>query len=313
MPVSVPRALAVPVRQETMVAHPVIAQADLTSALRRVQETLASGTPDLAAGTRDNYAHNERLAIRRARAAIRAGNPHLGLTVTRPLVDDLRWLARLLGEVRDLDVAGEHMAANCPADVWAVVSPALAHERAEALALVRSGLGSGRMERLAEKLDEAVALSRTLPVQDLQRAAARRARQLLLRLQFAANEPGNCLGHEQLHELRKLLRNLRYTLELLPEAETGEWFPAIHRELHRLQDWFGQIQDLSVQVDILERLRRLHVSPQDPAHDPLQDYTQRQTRERDRLVRQFPDVIAPLMRAIGNARLAERIQAVAEG
>lgn len=291
-----------------MIATPVIAQADLTSALQRVKDTLASGRQGLLAGTPDDYAHQERLSIRRARAAIRAGSPHLGITVTRPLVDALRWLGRLLGAVRDLDVAAEHMAANCPRDIWEVVSPALAQERAEALALVRSGVGSGRMERLTEKLDEAIALSLSLPPRDLQRAAARRARQLLIRLQFVANEPENSLGHEQLHELRKLLRNLRYTLELLPEADTGDWFPPIHRELHHLQDWFGQIQDLSVQVDILERLRRLHVSPDDPAHEPLITYTRHQTAERDQLVQQFPAVIAPLMTAIEKARLAERIQ-----
>ena len=296
-----------------MIAHPVIEQADLTSALQRVKDALASGTASLLAGAADDYAHQERLAIRRARAAIRAGNPHLGITVTRPLVDALRWLARLLGAVRDLDVASEHMATNAPREVWEVVAPALAHERAEALALVRSGLGSGRMARLGEKLDEAITLSRTLPEADLQRSAARRARQLLLRLQLATNEPENILGHEQLHELRKLIRNLRYTLELLPEAETADWLPAIHQELHRLQDWFGQIQDLSVQVDILERLRRLHMSPEDRVQQPLQIYLLRQMQERDRLVHEFPAVIAPLMKAIEQVRLFVRIQDHVEG
>lgn len=296
-----------------MITTPVIVQADLTSALQRVKDALANGKPGLLSGTATDYAHEERLSIRRARAAIRAGSPHLGLTVTRPLVDALRWLGRLLGAVRDLDVASEHMAANCPRNIWEVVSPALAQERAEALALVRAGLGSGKMERLGEKLDEAITLSRTLTTADLQRAAARRARQLLIRLQFAAGETEATLGHEQLHELRKLLRNLRYTLELLPEAETGDWFPPIHRELHHLQDWFGQIQDLSVQVDILERLRRLHVSPEDPAHDPLMAYTRQQIEERDHLVQQFPAVIAPLMTAIQNARLAKRIQESVSG
>lgn len=295
-----------------MIAHYIIAQADLTSALQRVKDSLAIGRQGLLSGASDNYAHEERLSIRRARAAIRAGSPHLGITVTRPLVDALRWLGRLLGTVRDLDVAAEHMSANCPPEVWEVVSPALAFERAEALALVRAGLGSGRMERLEEKLDDAITLSRTLPTRDLQRAAARRARQLLLRLQFVTAEPENSLGHEQLHELRKLLRNLRYTLELLPEADTEQWFPPIHHELHRLQDWFGQIQDLSVQVDILERLRRLHVSPNDPAHAPLMAYTRHQTAERDKLVQQFPSVIAPLVAVIETARLAARIQAAVE-
>ena len=291
-----------------MIAHPVIEQADLTSALQRVKDALAHGTPSLLAGTPDDYAHLERLAIRRARAAIRAGNPQLGITLTQPLVDALHWLARLLGTVRDLDVAGEHMAASCPPEVWKVVSPALAHERAEALALVRSGLGSGRMTRLDEKLDEAITLSRTLSAQNLQRSAIRRARQLLLRLQLATAEPENTLGHEQLHELRKLVRNLRYTLELLPEIETADWLPPVHQELHRLQDWFGLIQDLTVQVDILERLRRLHMSPSDPVQQPLQAYLARQVQKRDRLVREFPVVIAPLLQGIERTRLADRLQ-----
>lgn len=295
-----------------MISTPVIVQADLTGALQRVKDALASGKQGLVAGLPDDYAHQERLSIRRARAAIRAGSPHLGITITRPLVDAMRWLARLLGAVRDLDVAAEHMEATCPPEVWSLVAPALAHERAEALALVRSGLASGRMERLEEKLDEAIALSRTLPPQDLERAAARRARQLLMRLQFVAAEPENSMGHEQLHELRKLLRNLRYTLELLPEADTEQWFPPIHQELHSLQDWFGQIQDLSVQVDIIERLRRLHVSPQDHAHEQLMAYARQQTSERDNLVRQFPAVIAPLMKAINIARLSARIEASVE-
>jgi len=293
-----------------MTDQAVAAHADLTSALIRVRDALAHGTAGLAAGTPENYAHAERLAIRRARAAIRAGSPHLGLTLTRALVDDMRWLARLLGTVRDLDVAAEHMAATCPPELWRAIAPCLAAERAEALSLVRTGLSSGRMDVLEERLAEAVAHSRSLDTADLERAAARRARQLLVRLQLVTAEPENLLGHEPLHELRKLLRNLRYTLELLPARETAVWFAAIHAELHHLQDWFGQIQDLTVQCDVIARIRRFHVRQGSALREPLEAYAARQAHARDALVVRFPAVIAPLLRAIEEFRLPERLQAL---
>lgn len=285
-------------------------QADLTSALMRVRDALASGTADLAAGHADNYAHEERLAIRRARAAIRAGGPQLDPTTTRALVDDMRWLARLLGHVRDLDMAAEHMAAKCPPALWRAIEPCLAAERAEALSLVRAGLASSRMDILEDRLAEAILQSRTLDQSDLERAAARRARQLVVRLQLAMAEPENLFGHEPLHELRKLLRNLRYTLELLPAPENAVWFAALHAELHRLQDWFGQIQDLAVQCDVLSRIRRFHIRPDSPVRPQLDAYAAEQAGLRDRLVARFPTVIAPLMQAMDSNRLTERLHAI---
>ena len=295
-----------------MTGQAVAPHMDLTGALLRVRDALAGGTATLAAGVSDNYAHEERLAIRRARAALRAGGPQLDPTLTRALVEDMRWLARLLGHVRDLDMAAEHMAARCPPALWEAVGPCVAAERAEALAHVRAGLASGRMDILEDRLADAIQQSRAVDPGDLERAAARRARQLVVRLQLAMAEPENLFGHEPLHELRKLLRNLRYTLELLPARETAVCFAALHAELHRLQDWFGHIQDLAVQCGVLARIRRLYIAPSSPARPLLDAYAAEQADQRDRLGARFPAVIAPLMEAIASCRLMERLHALVD-
>lgn len=66
-------------------------------------ETIVTGDPKARLGE-DDAVHKMRVAVRRTRSALRSYRPVLDPERTAPLGPELRWLAQVLGEVRDLEV-----------------------------------------------------------------------------------------------------------------------------------------------------------------------------------------------------------------
>lgn len=161
-------------------------------------------------GVKEKGVHQLRVATRRLDTWLRLA----GLRVLR---DDLRWLRTVAGAARDLDVLLE-------LDWPEGVRKRLKEERAEARAALHVALTSGRAEGLVTAL-------RCLP--PIPRAvAARRTASLaraLLELPVNAAEP------DQVHHRRRMLRRVRYALELLGEPVAP---------LVALQDALGTVSDL---------------------------------------------------------------------
>jgi CHAD domain-containing protein len=99
--------------------------------------------PGVLSGTSQEAVHQMRVALRRVRA---------GLSVVRPLVEpdgfsqELAWLAKALGEVRDRDVLLEILREDFPDELGLAVAMKL--ERDRALDEARSALKSERYRNL---------------------------------------------------------------------------------------------------------------------------------------------------------------------
>ena len=148
----------------------------------------------------------------------------LALARRRVLRDDLSWLRRTLGPVRDLDVLiSAHRSA-----AWL---PVLEREREERRKALREALRAegGRFAGLVAAL------------RDLPPVEGSRARGGLEHLRRRLERAGEALGDdptlEALHRVRRRLRRLRYGYEWL-----GEKRP----DLEELQAAFGELNDLAI-------------------------------------------------------------------
>jgi CHAD domain-containing protein len=203
-----------------------------------------------------------RTATRRLRAILRAVRDSLDPAPTRVL-RELRWLGRVLGAARDLDVLRQHLRAELAALEGAdaaAITGVLGHldaERRHAQAGVRSALLSGRYEKLSALLDQA--LGPALDGDDV--PLGRIARRRFKRLRKAVQELPATPSDEQLHAVRVRVKRARYAGELARDI-VGRPAKRFVREAGKVQDILGEHQDAAVAEAWLRRqLRADRVPP----------------------------------------------------
>jgi CHAD domain-containing protein len=231
--------------------------------LRRHLAVLLAREPGTRLGEDIEELHDMRVATRRLRAAFQIFAPVLPVRA-RPLAEELRWLAGVLGEVRDLDV----QLADMSGPEWVALGPSgpgpvdelralLRAERDEARGHLLAALDSDRWEALASGLTtlatagpsrRSVAARRPAEeaVPDLVGQRHRAATKSLRR----ARRSGVA---DDYHRLRIRGKRLRYAMEFtadLYEGRTGGFI----RRLARLQDRLGLMQDAEVAADRLALL-----------------------------------------------------------
>jgi CHAD domain-containing protein len=165
--------------------------------------------------------HQVRVAVRRLRV-------WLQLAGMRVLEDDLAWLVRAAGQVRDLEVLLLHPDLPPAFQKWARVR--LKQARTEFIPVLDSPRLAGLLQALS-----------ILPPLDGKAAQARLAR-LAQRVERRAEEWRAEDSIESLHALRRALRRLRYA---------REWLQQDSEIVKKLQDIFGQVGDLSFTLNYL--------------------------------------------------------------
>lgn len=250
-------------------------RAAIADGLKRLLASERSRAPD-AAPADPETTHQMRVATRRLRSDLRTFGPLLDPVAATALVEELRWLGRVLGDLREADVRIarlERDAASLPGD-RAVLTPlfdALERRRVEARRRVAEALTGPRHAALVSRLAEAVHTPR------LSLEAARACRDALPPLVAAAwkrlAKAARALGRDSLdadlHEVRIRAKRTRYAAEavaiaLAPEpAEAARRFAA---RVTKLQDLLGEHQDaVTAAHDIAELAATLEVS--DPAFE----------------------------------------------
>jgi len=220
-----------------------------------VQACLAAITWNAAliAGENDGEAvHKTRIALRRLRAAIALFKPTLRKRRLAPLLREVKWAARKLGEARDADVLQATHIEPAAHDPLVTGAPALAalmrERRATAHAALRAALASSRwrlllVNLLAFSLDGVRRSRRTRGYRGFVRGrlAALRGELAGQARRFSRLPPG------ALHEMRKSAKMLRYDLELFREVpKLGGHTKAYDRllgDLESLQEILGEVQD----------------------------------------------------------------------
>ena len=217
---------------------------------------LEAHDPGVRLGEEPEDVHDFRVATRRSRALIRATEPIHGDALA-PLGAELKWLAGVLGPVRDLDVLIDRLSAEVAGleedePAGGVLLAALDAERAADRDALLEVLGSDRYRALLATFEETIA---TLPDGDGEATAAEIARDGFRRLRKAVSElPKDSSDHE-LHAVRIRAKRARYAAELAALGGGKQEARAV-TALKALQDVIGEHQDAVVAEERLRKLAR---------------------------------------------------------
>jgi CHAD domain-containing protein len=196
-----------------------------------------------------------RLATRRTRAIERATRPLLGHAL-EPLSNELKWLAGLLGPVRDLDVLVDRLrteVAELAEDRVAgdQLVETLERERREHRDVLLEALGSDRYFELLASFETTIAL---LPELDAADGLHRVARKQLRKLGRATRKLPDVPSDQELHGVRIHAKRARYAAELAG-APTK-----LVDALKHVQDVIGDHQDAVVAEERLRKISRAKVA-----------------------------------------------------
>jgi len=223
--------------------------------LRRQLAVLRAKEPGTRLGEDTEELHDMRVATRRLRAALSLFEAVMPVRA-QAFREELGWLGRLLGAVRDLDVQLENLAGMSSAvdasdghDPLVELVALLEGERDTARTEMLNGLDSVRWDRLAKGLTTMAqqgparrALATRVPavigLPDLVLARHHKVRK-------AARRAKHSGVVTDFHALRIRCKRLRYALEFSSEVYSGKTSRFV-RELTVLQDELGEMQDAEV-------------------------------------------------------------------
>ena len=195
---------------------------------RQYAELVAHG-PRPALETSVEDVHRMRIALRRLRVALRLFGHMLPSHDAETLAHELRWLARRLGTVRDLDVHAHELRAHLEhasaehARELGTYELDLRRQRTAARKELRDVLASERYRAFMATLERTVgrgpspAASRrfkTFRIRDGARACLRRSRKRVVKLGRKLDARTNA---DALHRLRIRAKRFRYELEFFAE------------------------------------------------------------------------------------------------
>lgn len=217
---------------------------------------LVAHDPGTRLGADPEELHQMRVAVRRLRALLRGTRTlHLGEWAP-PLVEDLRWIGRALGPVRDADVLLERFEGRAAALSPGLQDPFLralrpiVEIRATARVEMLRALDSERYLQLLARLDHAAA---SAAVDDagptLETLAGREFRRLSKRIRGLDPEPPD----DELHAVRIVGKRARYAAEFAGPTMRRSVRKYVRRA-KRLQDVLGEHQDCCIAESELFRI-----------------------------------------------------------
>jgi CHAD domain-containing protein len=221
---------------------------ELQTALRGYVRELREREAGVRLGADPEEVHKQRVATRRLRSLLRSTRAQLADPDRAELLrDELRWLGRLLGEVRDRDVLiaylVEELGAIEEAGAFGGILELLDAEREEARKEVLVALDSPRYRKLVSELEWPPGLRDGERLVTVAAAEYGRLRKAVKRL---GAEPKD----EELHRVRIRAKRARYAAEVVGGESR---FVARAKDV---QDLLGEHQDAVVAE---ERIRELVV------------------------------------------------------
>jgi CHAD domain-containing protein len=222
--------------------------------------------PGALADVDTEFLHDLRVAVRRSRSVLREMK---GAFAPEPLArqrEALKWIQAITGPTRDLDVQlldWDGLVAGIPDDRRAALAPVhtlLVRHRAAALRALKRDLRGARFRR--SWADYRAFLSAphgpTKARPDARRPVADTAGKRIRKVYGKMVDLGSAIEEdspaEQLHELRKRGKELRYLLEFFGGLWPKDVVKPMVSTLKGLQDVLGGHQDAEVQADQLRAL-----------------------------------------------------------
>lgn len=209
--------------------------------------------------------HQLRVALRKLRALYWAYSPYLGEEVTAQATEQFKQLAAVAGRTRDWDIAGDllKVASESRASIELLVNAAR-EKRVQAVETSKTIIRSDEIEAF---LNDVLLRAQTvlhsccdLPIRPFAEERIRLAQRALRKRsrRAALNEPAH---EEDLHDVRKAGKKLRYLLEFFEPVIKGRYGRTI-RELTCVQNKLGQFNDIAASEALIRSASFDEVPPE---------------------------------------------------
>jgi len=245
---------------------------------RRHLEKLGANQTATCSGDQDAL-HRMRVALTHLRTCVRFFSPMVEDPTSVDITDELRWLNKRLGAVRDLDVAiGRIEATSKVQDLSRFAS--WMEKRAKAHRALARTLQSTRYRRLVEATSKWIESGPWSTRTDEQSEQARRMPVLVYALHKLAQWEKRLLkrsrklrkiGVEKRHRLRLLTKKLNYAIDscqdLFADARFSKQQTAL-KNLRKAQRYLGQLNDDARQQALARELRRHGAKTPLPSRNP---------------------------------------------
>jgi len=286
---------------EPLPASDAPALAHVRWALTHHAQWLLTHDPGARLGREPESLHQMRVATRQLRAILRTARPLLVPEWTSSLREDLRWLGRLLGPARDLDVQLAYFreeSTSLDARDRRPLSSFIAHleaQRTNAQEALLNELKSARYLDLVRRLQQAAhdltAIESTLTLRDL-------AKQEYTKLRHAIRQAGRAPNSATIHEIRIKTKRARYAAELAGST-VGKLAIRFINKARAVQDVLGMHQD-AIQAETYIRTFLKH-STSTRAAFVAGRMVERQRRRREKAREKMPRLLRSLVKRGKNA------------
>ena len=230
------------------------ARTALQVVLLQLLDTLEANVAGTIRDIDTEFLHDLRVAVRRTRSALKLAGDVLPASLPARFRPEFKWLGDLTTPTRDLDVyllSYDEMTTALVSATPAELEPFHAHLARRRVIEQRSragGLGGGFFSRVlcvgGAPLTGPATPGGGQRTGDLAARRLRRAHRRVLR-------EGRAIGPdspaEQLHDLRKRCKELRYLLEIFASVFDPQAYQRALKDLKGLQDCLGEFQDRQVQ------------------------------------------------------------------
>ncbi len=224
----------------------------------RLLEVIADNLPGTIEDVDSEFLHDLRVAVRRTRSLQRQFKAVYPDRLQH-FRDEFKRLQQATGDLRDLDVHlldFEELRTSLPESIRADLDPlktVVEQRRAKALTATRRAL---RARRTQEALEEWAAFVADAPrseetVAQLASERITKVYRKMVKMGAAINDDSPA---EDLHELRKVGKELRYLLEFFASLYPADVVKPFVKTLKGLQDQLGRFQDREVQANALREL-----------------------------------------------------------
>jgi CHAD domain-containing protein len=232
----------------------------------RLLEVIAENLPGTLEDVDSEFLHDLRVAVRRTRSLQRQFKAVYPDRLQH-FRDEFKRLQAVTGDLRDLDVYlldFDALRAALPETLRADLDPlqtVIVNRRARALTATRRAL---KARRTQDMLADWAAFIHEVP--DVERSVSSLASHRIASVYRKMVKMGRAIDDskpaEDLHELRKVGKELRYLLEFFASLYPADVVKPMVKSLKGLQDMLGRFQDREVQANALRELAPEVAEPQ---------------------------------------------------
>ena len=274
-------------------------------ALKRVflflLDTMCENEDGLMAQQDPEFLHDYRIAIRRSRSLLGQVKPRMPLDKLKSVEDEFAWLGSLTGPARDHDVMLLELPeykALLPAydnQAFASLEIYLREQKQITYQTLVEALHSQRYttfkqdwRKLLESDDSriwGIAEKNTIG-----KFATTRIGKTYKRVLSDGMSIGPDSAIEAYHKLRKSCKKLRYLMEMFRELYPAKKIKALIKELKKLQDDLGELQDLEVHTEILQSFLMQGITAKEenqPAENMVRELIERNQMRKREIINRF--------------------------